>query len=74
MKNAGKLYDTLWKEMQKAAKNALAGKGVAAVTTGGQLEAAIVAALTADASGKIAKGSLKLSGAIARPAARRRSR
>ena len=33
---AGRLYDALWKEMQSAAKGALSGKVVPAVTSGGR--------------------------------------
>ena len=60
VKGAGALYDTLWKEMQQAAKSALAGKSGPAVTSATELETAITAALAADAKGKIAKTTLKL--------------
>ncbi len=55
VKNAGALYDTLWKEMQQAAKGALAGKTGPAVTSAAELKTAITTALAADAKGKIAK-------------------
>lgn len=65
IQNAGKLYDTLWKEMQGAAKSALAGKTAAAVTSAAELQTAIESALAADAKGKIAKATLKLTDAMA---------
>ncbi len=55
LKGTGKLYDTLWKELQGAAKSALAGKIDPAVTSAAELQTAIETALAADAKGKIAK-------------------
>jgi hypothetical protein len=65
LKAAGKLYDTLWKEMQSAAKGSLSGKTGPAATTGAQLEAAITSALAADAKGKIAKLTTALTDTVA---------
>ncbi len=66
IQNAGKLYDTLWKEMQGAAKSALAGKTAPAVTSAAELQTAIESALAADVKGKIAKATLKLTDAMAK--------
>src|SRR6185369_5752944 len=65
VKAATKLYDTLWKEMQGAAKTALAGKDGPAVMSAAELETAVTAALAADAKGKIAKSTLALTNAMA---------
>ncbi len=64
VKAAGKLYDTLWKELRKAAKDALYGKSAAPVSSGAQLQAAIRAALDADVKQNVAKGSQQLTAAI----------
>ena len=65
-KSTARLYDTLWKEASSAAKKALAGKDAPAVSNGAQLQAAVLAALTTDAKGKIAKGTTKLTEAFAK--------
>lgn len=58
VKAAGKLYDTFWKELRKAAKSALAGKSGPAVASGAQLQTALLTALTGNTS--VDKSTLKL--------------
>jgi hypothetical protein len=65
VQHAAKLYDTLWKEMQGAAKAALAGKTGPAAASDVELQTAIETALAADVKGKIAKTTLKMTDAMA---------